>query len=296
LPLGFSLRSMTFEAPGRAEDWVSADVNAVDPDFFETMGIHFRAGGSFTDAEGRGIKQIVVNETAAARLWSGESALGKILPSGEDRMEVVGVVVNGKYRSVGEDPRSMIYERLGARYGDAISMVVRVSRGSPRIDRALRQIVHDLDPDLPVNTNQPYRQMVGASLLPNRVAAGVASAFGALGLMLAAIGLYGVLSFAVAQRTREMGIRMALGADRASVRREVLGGGLRLTALGFIVGCPLALAAGWLLRAMIHPLSPADPLTFVVIGSLMVGVGILASWVPARRATEVDPQSALRVE
>jgi ABC-type antimicrobial peptide transport system permease subunit len=147
-----------------------------------------------------------------------------------------------------------------------------------------------------VRTNGPYSQIIGLSLLPSRIGASVAGAFGALGVILAAVGLFGVLSYAVTQRTREIGIRLALGADIGDVRRLILVGGVRLTLGGLAIGLALAFGGAQLLRGMLYGLSPADPVAFGAIALLVVAVGSLASYLPARRATRTDPLEALRYD
>ena len=153
-----------------------------------------------------------------------------------------------------------------------------------------------LDPDLPAQTNAPYTQVIGLSLLPNRAAASAAAAFGLLGIVLASVGLYGVLSYSVSLRTHEIGVRIALGADGRSIRRAVLADALKLVSTGLGIGLPLALSVAILVRSMLYGLSPADPVTFGSIVVLFICVGLLASFVPARRATQTDPIVALRCE
>ncbi|MGD2154072.1 MAG: FtsX-like permease family protein, partial [Gemmatimonadales bacterium] len=150
--------------------------------------------------------------------------------------------------------------------------------------------------DLPVQTNAPYTEVIGVSLLPNRAAAGATGVLGIVALALAAAGLLGVLSYAVSRRTREIGIRIALGASAADVYRLVMKEGARLTAIGLAIGLPLAFAAALLIRSMLYGLSPADPLTLVGTAALFVVVGLLASYLPAARATRTDPMNALRAE
>jgi len=296
IPIGFTARSTRFTISGRGDAEFDADFDDVTPNFFSTMGIRLVAGRTFAGDGAAGVREAVVNETAARRFWPGESALGRRLRLDGGEMVVVGVTADGKYRSIGEAPRSMVYVPLGERHGNELTMVVRGRPGVDRMAPTLREIVRDLDPYLPVVANQSYAELLGFSVLPTLTALGVAGAFGALGLLLAATGLFGVLSFAVNQRTRELGIRIAMGAAPAAVRRDVLRDGLRLTGIGLLIGCPLAFAGALLLPSMLYGLSPADPLTYVAIAVLLGGVGLLASHVPARRATRVDPMIALRGE
>jgi ABC-type antimicrobial peptide transport system permease subunit len=153
-----------------------------------------------------------------------------------------------------------------------------------------------LDEVVPIDVNLPYRELMGVALLPGRAAALFTSVFGTVGLALAAMGLYGILAFAVTQRTREIGIRMALGAATGSVRSLVIRSALKLVGLGLAIGFGLAVALTRLLRGMLHGLSPTDPLTFAAIALLLVAVALAASYGPAWRATRIDPLEALRAE
>jgi len=238
----------------------------------------------------------VINRTAAQRLWPGEAAVGKSLHLLDREMPVVGVVADGKYRTLGEAPRAMVYVPLGRRYSGEMFLLARGAPSGPSLGRELRDLVRSLDADIPIQTNASYAQLVGMSLLPNRVAAGAAGAFGLAGLVLAAIGLYGVLSYAVGCRTREVGIRLALGADVECLRRTVLMDGVRLVGVGLLVGLPVALGASWLLRGMLYGMGPLDPATYAGVAGLLTAVGGAASYLPARRATRVDPVQALRSE
>jgi predicted permease len=294
IPMGSSWQSSSFVVPGRDDAEFSADLDEVTPNWFSTMGIRLVAGRSFAEAGQTGVRETVVNETAARRFWPGASVLGERLRLGDEELVVVGVAADGKYHSIGEAPRSMVYVPMGERYGKALTMVVRTRPGAAGTGPALRELVRDLDPYLPVVANHSYVELIGLSVLPTVAALAVAGAFGLLGLLLAATGLFGVLSFAVSRRARELGIRIALGAAPATVKRDVLVDGLRLTGIGLLVGCPLAFAAALLLPSLLYGLSPADPLTYAGIAALLGGVGALASHVPARRATRVDPVTALR--
>ena len=301
LPMGFDYVGTAFTAPGResAEGavTVSTGLNAVTHDYFETLRIGIVAGRAFSEQDREGTRPVIVlNETAAAQLWPGESAVGKLLPYGDVSYEVVGVVSDGKYRTVGEQPRAMAFWARSQRYAPSASVVVRTVPGRTDIARDVAEIARSLDPDLPAQTNAPYARVIGLSLLPNRAAAAAAGAFGLLGLLLASVGLYGVLSYSVSLRMREIGIRIALGADGGAIRKVVFGEGLRLVAFGLLAGLPLALGAAVIVRSMLYGLNPADPLTFGVIVALFVGVGLLASYVPARRATLTDPMETLRCE
>jgi predicted permease len=296
LPLGFLRIYQRFQLPGEDRLHV-ADVNTVSPGYFETLRIAIVAGRAFDAGDREGAPPVVIiNQTAARQLWPGQSALGQQISDGGQTYTVVGIARDGKYGSLGEEPRAMIYRAFAQAPSGMTSLVVRTLPGAPRIDRPVREIALALDPDLPVQTNAPYEQVIGVSLLPNRAAAATTGALGVVGLLLAAVGLFGVLSYAVSQRTREIGIRIALGADRLDVHKLVLRQGVRLTVIGLAIGGPLAFAAAQLIRGMLYGLSPADPLAFGAVAVLLVIVGLLAGYVPARRATATDPINVLRSE
>jgi predicted permease len=301
LPLGFEYVGTRFRVPGSEsggnEEYLSAALNAVTPEYFETLRIAFVAGRNFDSGDRSGTPRVaIVNETAAASLWPDEDPVGKSLREGDDSYEVIGVVRDGKYRTLGEMPRAMIYWPRSQRHSSSGSVVVRTQPGRDNIAREVVEIARDLDEDLPAQTNASYIRVIGLSLLPNRAAAAAAAAFGILGIVLASVGLYGVLSYSVSLKTREIGVRVALGADSHSIRRAVLVDGLKLVSIGLTLGLPLALGAAVLVRSMLYGLSPADPMTFGSIVVLFLCVGFVASYLPARRATETDPVVALRCD
>ncbi len=300
-PLGFTSGRANFQVPGRESDpgggYYMAAINAVSSDYFKTMRIPVTAGRAFADSDNEAAPRVVlINQTAADQLWPGESALGESIMLGDVDYHIVGVVGDGKYASLTEHSMPAVYRVFPQRISSMNTLLVRTARESKEIGRDLRAIVHAMDPDLPVQGNAPYSRIIGISLLPNRVAASIAGAFGGVGALLAAVGLFGVLSSVVSLRTREIGIRIALGADVDDVSKMVVVGGLKLTALGLAVGLPLAFGAVLLIRNMLFGVSPADPLTFVSIAGLLLLVTLLASYVPVRRATRTDPVEALRTE
>lgn len=300
LPLGSSSMSTIVEVPGRdsssGQGGVATDVDFVTADFFRTLAIPTTTGRSFNAGEAREGGAIVVNETASRRLWPEGSPVGKSVRLLDREMTVVGVVPDGKYRSLGEAPRPMVYAPPRRANSGEVFLLTRTVPGASLRPGALRGILHDLDPDLPIQTDAAFARIIGTSLLPNRVAAGVAASFGGAALLLATMGLYGVLSYTVGRRTREVGIRMALGADISRLRSAVLLDGVRLVGVGLLVGIPVALLLTWSLRAMLYGLSPADPGTYVTCVVALTATGVVASILPARRATRVDPVCALRSE
>jgi len=295
-PMGFRSSFVSFQVPG-GELHRLIRFAAVSPGFFETLRIGLLEGRGFEPGDRQGALPVaVVNQAAARRFWPGRDALGQQLEAGDRALTVVGVVRDGEYSSPGTAVGPMVYLSFLQWRAKAATLVVRTLPGAARVDRQVRALALALDPDLPLETNAPYEQVIGVSLLPGRVAAAVAGALGMLGLLLAAVGLFGVLSFVVSTRSREMGIRMALGASPRDVRALVLRQGVRLVAIGLMIGCPLALGGAFLVRGMLYGLSPADPLTYAAVAILLLAAGLLASYLPARRATAADPASVLRAE
>ena len=297
LSLDWLRRGVWIEGAPETDDREFA-VGFAGPGFFETLGIAFVRGRGFAASDGPGAPLVVVvNETFARRAWPGADALGKrISVSGPEGpfLEVVGVTRDGKYFTLGEAPRPHFYLPLAQNYRAAPTVIARTS-GDPRAALpALRAAIQGLDGTLAVTGVQTLGDHLGVSLMPTRVAGTVAGAFGALGVALACIGLYGLLAHAVRARTREIGVRLALGAPPASVQRLVLREGLGLVLVGVGVGAPLALALGRGLHGMLYGLSPADPITFIAVIALLAAVATLAIWAPARRASRVDPVQALR--
>jgi predicted permease len=289
--------------PGRRSehDLLEADWNVVADRYFETLRIPIVRGRAFTAADREGAPRVaIVNETLAQAAWPGEDPIGQRLvntdgPDEDVELVVVGVTRNGKYRSVGEDPRGFIFVPFAQRFDARVSLVVRSASGGS-VTPAVRRAVHELDPNLPLIRAERLEDAIGIGLYPQRVAARLAAALGFIGLLLAALGIYGVTAFSVAQRTREIGVRVALGAARGQVLRLVLRHGLRLAIIGVGVGLALGFAVSRLLSSLLVGLSANDPLTFAGVALVFCGIAALASYVPARAALRIDPLRALRVD
>jgi predicted permease len=297
---GFGLGGVRAAGDPQGRD-IDPDWNIVTPAYHDTLRIHLAAGRWFDGRDREGALPVaIVNETLARRLWPGQSAVGQRLISGEPSdpvaLEVVGVERDLKYRSLGEAPRPFVYVPLAQRWTPRFSLVVRRDPGRSSVIPDVRAIVRALDPRLPIVEARPLASYVAIGLLPQRVAFAVAASLGGVGLFLAAIGIYGVTAYSVARRTREIGIRMALGAGRGAVVRLVLGQGIRLAAIGIALGGALALAGGQAVRSLLYGIGPADPLTYAGAGLLFALVAIAASGGPTRRAVRVDPAAALRNE
>ncbi|MCA1593444.1 MAG: ABC transporter permease [Acidobacteria bacterium] len=303
-PLGFSYAQGQVVAEGQAaqsgEEGTSVGFNMVGPGYLGTMGTPLVRGRDFTEADREGAPRVaVVNESLAETLWPGEDPLGKRLSFDRTKgpfLEVVGVARDVKYRSLGEREHPYVYQPVLQSYEPKMTLVVRTA-GDPRaIAGAVREQIRALDPNLPVADIRTLGEQFDLSLFPARVAAWTLGGFGLLALVLAAVGIYGVVSYAVAQRTREIGVRMALGARRGDVLRLVMGEGLFVVGLGLAAGLLLALIATRVVAGFLYGVGTTDPLTFVAVPLVLGAIALAASYIPARRATRVDPMVALRYE
>ncbi len=277
---------------------LSIQYSLVGPDYFRAMGIPIVRGRPIGTEDGRETAPVViVNETFARRYWPGLDAIGRRLAQGGDWMTVVGVAKDGRYGQLNEAARPLVYRPFAQHYRDAFTIHVRAAAGDPRLlTPALRRAFAQTSADLPVLDLRTMAEHMEAAVFAQRMGAWMLSGFGLMALLLSAVGVYGVMSYAVSQRTREIGVRVALGAGRRTVVRLVVGRAMRLAGIGLAVGLVAALGAGRLLRTQLLGVSPSDPVTFVAIGLLLGGVALLASWIPARRAAKVDPMVALRYE
>jgi predicted permease len=269
----------------------------IAPHYFDTMGIPIVAGRPI-DARDRAdaAPVVVINETMARRYWSGRDPVGARLRTGPEWTTVVGVAADGKYGTLAEAPRAMMYYPIQQVYRpNAILHVATRGPAEPAID-GVRRTVAGLAPDLALYDVRTLEEHLRMSVTIPRLAAVLLGIFGGLALVLAAIGLYGVIAFVVGQRTREFGVRMALGADRTGILRQGLGQGARLAAIGLIVGIGLSMLAAPLLASLLVRVSPTDVLTYSATAALLFGVALAACWLPARRAASVDPIEALRTD
>jgi predicted lysophospholipase L1 biosynthesis ABC-type transport system permease subunit len=239
----------------------------------------------------------VVNEQFVARFWPAGNPIGRSVRAGGEEWTVVGVVPTGKYRRLGEPPTPFMFFPQAQQWSAQMVVLVRAEGDPVSLIPALRAEVAALDADLPLTEVQAMSQHLGLALLPARLAGTTLGVFGLLGLLLAAVGMYGVMSYAVTQRTREIGIRMAIGAGRGEVVAMVMRQGLTLVAVGGAIGLLLSLGTARLIRGVLYGAGAAfDPLTFVAVPAVLAAVAALAMWVPARRAAGVDPMLAIRSE
>ena len=301
--LGSSFAQGQVFAEGRSaegDEGTSTGFNLVGPDYFKTMGTRLVRGRDFTEADRKGSPGVaVVNETLASMLWPGEDPVGKRVSfegAGGPFLEVVGVARDGKYRSLGDRSRPYVYRPVMQSYEPRMTLVVRTAADPRALTGAVREQLRALDQNLPVADVRTLEEQFDLSLLPSRVAAWTLGGFGLLALALAGIGIYGVVSYSAAQRTREIGVRMALGARRSDVLRLILGEGLSVVGVGLALGLLLSFAVTRVLGGFLYGVSASDPLTFVGVPALLGSIALAAGYLPARRAAKVDPMVALRYE
>jgi macrolide transport system ATP-binding/permease protein len=300
LPLGLGGSDRSVEVPGyefTEGELRSIKYNIVTEGYLEAMGVRLVEGRTFTRQDDASAPpSVIVNRRFAERFWPGESALGKVVrTAGQDRT-VIGVTETGKYRSLGEAPSEFMYLPQRERFVSGMTLVVRTAGDPQAVLGRIRSLVRELDPDLPLFDVRTMEDHMGFALLPARLGGTVLGIFGLLGLSLAAVGIYGVMAYSVARRRRELGIRVALGADRPRVLKLVLGEGMRLVVVGVAVGLLAAAGAAQLVKGLLYNVSALDPLAFAGVPLLLVVVAALAVYLPARRAASVDPMQALKVE
>jgi putative ABC transport system permease protein len=268
------------------------------PGYFAAMGMPIVKGRGFESSDTAASQPVaIVDETLAHRYSPQGDLVGKRIRIGDGPwMAIVGVVPNVKNRKLDEEAWPYVYRPSSQWVRRETMLVVRTSTDPTAIVAGIRQEVAKLDPELPLSNVSTIRQAIDRSLITSRLTNSLLAGFAATALLLALTGIYGVMSLNVANRRNEFGVRLALGAQRANVLRLLLGQGLRLAALGVAVGLVAAIGFTRLLKGLLFGISASDPLTFVVIALLLVGVALLACWIPARRATKVDPLEALRSE
>lgn len=303
LPLGLNYNSSSIYVEGTEFKGASTLPIAIPiestPGYFDAMGIPLR-GRDFRDDENTKESRVaIVNETFVKKLLNGQDPIGRRFnwhgPK-DPFFEIVGVVPDGKYNSLGEDPKPALYTPLYQDYTGMVTLVARTRADPKQVLAALRQVVQKLDPSISVYAAKTLKEHLGTSLFPARMAAIALASFGVLALMLAAVGIYGVMSHVVAGRTREIGLRMALGAQLSHVQKLILKQGMLLAAIGSLGGLIISLGGARLMKSMLYGVSTSDPITFASVALLLFSIAFLACWIPARRATRVDPIIALRAE
>jgi putative ABC transport system permease protein len=288
-------------APPR-KDLPDAAMAAVTPNYFEVMGIGLRTGRTFstTDIE-KAPLVTVINEALARRIWPGEDPIGKRLKLGYPESpfparEVVGVVADIKLNGVERSTPMQAYFPFTQMAWTNFSIVVRTTGEPLQLAGSVERAIHTLDKDLPVTAIRSMDQLLGNAHAARRLNLIVLASFAGLALLLAAVGIYGVIAYSVKQRTHELGIRMALGAQAGDVLKLILAQGLRLALLGVVLGLGAAVGLTRWMESLLFEVRPTDPLTFTVIAAVLVLVALFACWIPAWRATKVDPLVALRYD
>ena len=301
LPLGAAVQTNGFILPGVPSETLDGDhdidIALVTPSYFEAMEVPILTGRVFLDSDVEGDAVIVVSEAFVRRFYPGEDLIGRsIETTGGTQLSIVGVAADTKVRTLGEAPRPYIYQLQGQRRVGGMQVLIRGQGTSAELLVAGQQILRDVDSDMAVLEAKTMNEHLALLLFPPRMAALLLTVFGGLALTLAAIGIYGVVSHAVSRRTRELGIRMSLGATARDVVRMAIAGGMRLVMIGGVFGMVLAGAVTWAISGFLYGVGPNDIATFIAIPALLSVVALFAAWIPARRASRVDPVGALRSE
>jgi predicted permease len=306
VPMGYYNDSDWVEVPGyevpHGEAQPIAGHNGVTPGYFRTMGIPLLEGREFTKADVENSAWVaIVNETMARKFWPNQSAIGREFKVASDHvhsLRVVGMAKNSRTLGMVGPIREYFYQPFAQEYTSLAVLQVRTTFAPETMTASIRQQVASLAPSMPVFDVHTMLQALYTinGFLLFQLAAALAGILGALGLILALVGVFGVISFSVSQRTNEIGIRMAMGAAQASILRMILRQGIWIISAGLISGIALALAISRLVSDFIAGVSPYDPLTYVSVTALLCVVALLACYFPARRATRVDPVVALRYE
>jgi predicted permease len=301
LPLGAGVQTRGYMLPGVPSESPRGthdiDVTTVAPGYFEVLDVPILQGRSFREEDLEDGRVVVVSQAFVDRYYPGEEVVGRTMDPGTGSpVRIVGVAANTKVRTLGEAPRPYVYEIPGPAGRWDMYVVIRGRGSSQELLAAGRQILDELDPNLAYFEAKTMEEHLALLLFPPRMAALLLSIFGSLALLLSAVGIYGVVSFAVARRTQELGIRMSLGATARDVVALAVGGGMRLVMWGGAVGVVLAGGVTWAIAGYLYGIGSMDLLTFAAIPAILFGVALVAALVPARRAASLDPVQALRRE
>jgi predicted permease len=302
LPL-FTGPSRRIRIQGQTDDSESSGVltvaNSVDRDYFQTAGIAIMGGRDFTAADGEtSVPVAIVNETLARKYWPRGDAIGQQLSlAGDPRpRQIVGIAKTANYQRLGEEPQPCVYLPLAQNFSDAVVLYVRASRDPAPVLAVVQRDLRQMDERLDVSDARTARKIVEQALFGPTMGAGLLSTFGLLALGLASLGMYGVMAYSVTLRRRELGVRMALGADRNAVLGLVLRQGLTLVGIGLVLGTIVAVGLSTALSGLLYGVRPLDPISFAAAAAILLSVAALACYLPARRASRFDPLTALRVK
>jgi macrolide transport system ATP-binding/permease protein len=304
IPLGFGGNNSTSVAIDgyvpRENEEVVINYSTVGAGYFETMAIPVRQGREYSEVDtAESPRVLVINEAMARRYWPQGNALGGRVRMGPNAWQVVGITADAKYNSINERPLPQLFIPMARSEVSTLRLFVRTIGDPSPMVAEVRNAIRALDPALPIYDARTINEHMQVAVFAQRMAANLLGAMGVLALLLAAIGLYGVMAYAVSQRTQELGIRLALGASPRSLLNMIVWQGMRLTLVGLAIGLALALGAFGSIgavRTLLPGISPMDPITFVVVPLALALVAFLATWFPGRRAGRVDPMVALRVD
>jgi predicted permease len=303
LPLSGGHRSDGFQAVGKKplDPTPIVELYMASPGYLDTLGIHLLNGRDFSNESASSPRVAIVNQVFADTFFPHENPLGQSVSSGGITYEIIGVTNNIKSRFLGEDLRPVLFRSLPQTVAsdpsfEGYTILARTAADSTSVATSVRSVIRDMDPTLAVFNEQTMEHHVREALFLPRLAGTLFAVFGTVGLLLAAIGLYGVMNHTVSLRIREIAIRMALGAQASSVLRHFLRRGLQLTAIALAMGLPAAFVIAKLFNSILYGIKPNDAITFVSIPLFLAFVTLLASYIPARRATKLDPMTALRYE
>jgi predicted permease len=299
-PLNFTIHSDGVQPEGyvpRPHESMDADRGIVGPGYLATLRTPLLAGRDFTEADREGTERVaIVNQAMVDRYWPGQNALGNRIQFWGEWWTVVGVAGNGKYRRLIYDPTPLILVPLNQEYRSEVIVHLRVAGDPQTYTTAVERTVGGMNPDLPLYNVATLESNMHIGNVFERIAVDFAASFGLLALLLATVGLYGVVAYTTRQRTHEIGIRIALGAEKTAIFRDVVAKGLRLAAAGAAVGLVVSLLVTRFLRSLLFGVAADDLLTYAAVVLLLAVVAVAACYVPAWRATKVDPMAALRHE
>jgi macrolide transport system ATP-binding/permease protein len=285
-----------FSIPGKPAEY-DVENNAISQGYFSMIGIPIVRGRDFTEQEVRtGASVAIISEATAQKFWPGEDPIGKILREGDKSdLQIVGVAKDAQVSHLGESHKLYVYLPAGPKEQSRLQLMIHGGGGFAAVAAGVRDAASQLDPDVMVDVTR-FEDNMEVWRTPPRIVAALAGGLGALGLLLAGVGVYGVVAYAVSRRTREIGIRMTLGADGRDVMRLVLRQSMRPVLIGGAIGIVACAGVSWVLSSMLFGISAHDPIAFSLVPAFLLGVALLASYVPARRATKVNPVVALRYE
>jgi len=297
LDAGFTSSISVLGREAEAGDWPEPSIRQVDAGYFETLRIRLIAGRRLEPTDDATAPTVLlINESAADRYFPGEDPLGQRIRLWGSNREIVGIIGNERFRGPADITPPAVYLPLKQAPSPTGSLLLRVDRNPEALAASVRAIVRDIDPSLPLFGVEPMAVTLSESMAQRRFTMLLLGIFATVALALAVVGVHGILTYTVAQRKREIGIRMALGADRRKVQQLIVGRGVLLTLGGLGIGLIGALVGTRAMRSLLFAVSPTDPGTIAAVGILLTAVAVVASYLPARRAAKVDPMEALRAE